>query len=264
MLKQAKLKRTLWLICAALSFVAAVVGLAFSDMYKPWVSPTVFPGMLSQDFTTLLVAVALFVLAGRLKSSSPKIPIWSLGMLAYLFYAYGIYSIERVYTGFYFLYLAIFGLSFYSIIYTIVGLKPDVLNSIRQKRLPRDMAIVFMLLNPLLFYPLWTVQLLSIIRTGHQLENTYSIYILDMAIVLPAMVIIAAMAAKNKGLGLFLAPAKLINGFILLFSVALGALFRPLFQLELILGEFFLYIVLSLIFLLITVFYLRSIRITKI
>ncbi len=263
MVTRIKLTRTLWLLCAVVAFFASVAGLVYPDMYKPWVSQTVLPGMVSQDLTTLIVAVALFILAMRLKASSNKIPIWVLGMLAYLFYTYGIYSIERVYTVFYFLYLAIFGLSFYSIVYTIANLSKEGLRSIQQKRLPRDMAIIFMLLNPLLFYPLWTVQILSIITSGQQLQNTYSIYILDMAIVLPAMIIIAAMAAKNKGLGLFLAPAKLINGFILLFSVALGALFRPFFQLEFILSEIFLYLILSLVFLLITVLYLRSMRFNK-
>jgi hypothetical protein len=82
----------------------------------------------------------------------------------------------------------------------------------------------------LLFCPLWIGRLLPLMHSGQKPDALYSIFILDLCFVMPAFVIVAVLTAQNKGLGLLLTPVLFVKGFTLLFSVALGSLFKPLYH----------------------------------
>jgi hypothetical protein len=111
------------------------------------------------------------------------------------------------------------------------------------------------------FNPLWISQLLPLIQEGRRIESMYSVFILDMCFILPAFVIITIMTVKAKGLGLLLTPTLFINGFALLFSVALGGILKPLYNQAANAGEIWLYLGLSITFLLLTLLYFRNLNI---
>jgi hypothetical protein len=67
-------------------------------------------------------------------------------------------------------------------------------------------------------------------RTGDKIEYTYSIYIIDMVFVLPALIMSAILLIKKNALGLIFAPILFVKAFTLLFSVGLGGLLRPLYN----------------------------------
>ena len=106
-----------------------------------------------------------------------------------------------------------------------------------------------LILIALLFYALWTGKLLPLMQTGEKIEFAYSITILDMAFVLPSLILTAVLIIKKNPLGLVLAPILFIKAFTLLFSVGLGGLIKPLYQQPADMGENAFYIILSLIFL---------------
>ena len=91
------------------------------------------PGVFGQDLMTIVASVIILLLIARLKDGDSKKQIVILGILGYLFYAYGIYVIERGYNVLYYLYLAIFGLSFWLMAY---GVAKSVQRSCKKRRYP--------------------------------------------------------------------------------------------------------------------------------
>ena len=249
MLQKFSWNRTLWLITAALSLIAALIGVLDPHIYSKVISRTLMPGTFSQDLMTIIASIILLVLAVCAKKDAKKTQIVILGLLGYLFYAYGIFVIERVYTIFYLVYMAIFGLSFWSIAYGAANIRREVLQTVTLSRPMRYISAVGSLLQPLLFYPLWIISLLPLIETGRKIEFLYSVYILDLCFIMPAFAILAIMTIKKRGLGLVLTPAMFVLGFTLIFSLAIGELVKPLYNLAPDIAGLTMSLLLSLLFL---------------
>lgn len=222
--------RALWILTGALALPAAVTGLLFPDIYRGVVAADLVPGAVSQDLMSAVAGVALLVLAVTVRRGQPKVQLVALGVLGYLFYAYGIYSIERTYNGFYLVYLAVFALSFWGMVYTAVELRAE---GPMRARLPKGIRVLSAsgaLLQPLIFYPLWIAMLLPLMRTGEQIDSLYSVFILDLCFIMPAFLILAVLSFRSRWPGLVLMPSLYLLGFTLIFSLALGELFKPLFN----------------------------------
>ena len=252
--------KILWLLTALLSLAAALVGVFNPDIYSKMVSSDIMPGVFGQDLMTIVASAIILFLAFRSKKEDSKKQIVILGILGYLFYAYGIYVIERVYNMLYYLYLAIFGLSFWSMVYGVVTIRPDVLQKAEVSGPIRNVSAGFSLFVALVFNVLWIIQILPLIQAGEKIEFLYSIYILDLCFIMPAFVIIGIMAFKQLGLGLLLIPAMFILGFTLIFSLAVSELVKPLYDLTIAIGELAPSLVLSLLFLALAVLQLRKLR----
>lgn len=252
--------KILWLLTALLSLAAALVGVLSPGIYSKVVSTDIMPGVFGQDLMTIVVSVIFLLLAIRVKKEDSKKQIVILGILGYLFYAYGIYVIERVYNVLYYLYLAIFGLSFWSMVYGIVKIRWEVLQKVQVSGLIRNVSAGFSLFVALVFNVLWIVQLLPLIQAGEKIEFLYSIYILDLCFIMPAFVIIGIMAVKKIGLGLLLIPAMFILGFTLIFSLAVSELVKPLYDLTIDIGGLVPSLVLSILFLVLAALHLQKLE----
>ena len=218
------------------------------------------PGVFGQDLMTIVASFIILLLIGRLKEKDSKKQIVILGILGYLFYGYGIYVIERIYNAFYYLYLAIFGLSFWSIVYSVVKIRPETLQKVQVPRLMRNVSAGFSLLVAVVFNILWIIQLLPLVQAGEKIEFLYSVYILDLCFIMPAFVIIGIMAVKKAGLGLLLIPAMFILGFTLIFSLAVSELVKPLYDLTITIGGLGPSLVLSILFLVLAALHLRKLK----
>jgi hypothetical protein len=256
--------KILWFLTALLSLAAALIGVVNPDIYSKVVSAEFLPGVMSQDLTTIIASVIILFCVVRTKERDFIKQIIVLGIISYLFYAYGIYVIEQFYNALYFLYMAIFGLSFYSIIYGVVNIRQDILKKVQLPKLMRNVSMGFLLFVPSLFIPLWLSKLVPLIQNGQKIEFTYSIYILDLCFIMPLFIIIAIMAAKKKGLGLLLTPALFIKGFTVLFPVGLAEILKTLYNQTANTGGIWLYWVLSILFLMLVILYLRNLKISGI
>jgi hypothetical protein len=221
--------RALWAGTGVLTLAAALWGVADPGIYSGVVTPDLIPGAYSQDLISVAASAALIYLSLRTGRGKTKSQIFALGLLGYLFYAYGIYVIERTYNGFYLVYMAIFALSFWTLITALTGLRanPPV------PSLPRVLRIVSAsgaLLQPLIFYPLWIAMLLPLMSARNQIDSLYSVFILDLCFIMPAFLLLAVLTFKSRPLGLLLLPALYVLGFTLIFSLALGELVKPLFD----------------------------------
>ena len=261
MIRNLGANRILWLLNALLSLIAAFAGVLRPGIYSRVVSTEILPGVISQDWLTVLAGFILLFFTLRGNQADPKKQITILGPLGYLFYAYGIYAIEQVYNVLYFLYLAIFGLSFYSLIYAVASIPTEILQAVEVPGPIRKISVGFSLFIAVLFSLLWIAMLVPLIQSGQRIEYKYSIYILDLSFIMPAFAILALMAARNRGLGLILTPALYILGATLLFPVGLGEIIKPFFNLPVNLSEVPLYFGISILFFILAAIYLRNLKI---
>ncbi|MEC5189784.1 MULTISPECIES: hypothetical protein [unclassified Arthrobacter] len=222
--------RALWIATGVLTLPAALSGLLLPEIYRGVVAVDLLPGAVSQDLMSAVAGVALLCLAVTVRRGQPKTHVVALGIMGYLFYAYGIYSMERTYNGFYLVYLAIFALSFWAMLYTALDLRAE---GPKRAQLPKGVRILSAtgaLLQPAIFYPLWISMLLPLMRTGDQIDSLYSVFILDLCFIMPAFLILAVLTFRGRWPGLVLMPALYLLGFTLIFSLVLGELFKPFFN----------------------------------
>ncbi len=261
MIKSLKMNKTLWLLVACLSLIAAFIGVFDQNIYSKVVSRDLLPAIVTQDAITIIAGLVLLFLSLKTNEADKKSQIIAMSLLLYLFYAYGMYVIEQFYNSLYILYMAICALSFWSIVLGLVNINQGVLRHIKASKLIRNLSIGCLIFIPLLFYSLWIIQLLPLMRTGEKIEYLFSIYILDMVFLFPAFILSAVLIIKKNALGLILAPILFVKTFTLLFSVGLGGLVVLLYdQTTVDPLEIAFYFILSIIFLGLAVLNLWKIR----
>jgi hypothetical protein len=253
--------KILWLLTALLSLVAALVGVLSPGIYSKVVSADLMPGVFGQDLITIVASLAILFLAIRTRKEHTIKQILIMGIIGYLFYAYGIYAIERVYNMLYYLYLAIFGLSFWSLAFGVGKIDGEILRKVRVSGLIRNLSAGFSLFVALVFISLWIIQLLPLVQTGEKIEFLYSVYVLDLCFIMPAFVIVGITAIRKTGLGLLLIPSIFVLGFTLIFSLAVSELVKPLYGLSIDISGLGSSLILSIVFLVLAAFYLRSLKI---
>lgn len=221
--------RVSWSLIASLVLVASISGVMNPGIYDGVVARFLIPGAYAQDIISTVAALALLTLAISAPVMGPKLQFVALGLLGYLFYAYGIYVIERTYNGFYLIYISIFTLSFWCLVFACSTIRDDVL---RDAQLPKSVRLVSAfgaLMQPLVFYPLWIGMLLPLMARGEQIDSLYSVFILDLCFIMPAFLLLAFLIFRRRGIGLVLAPPLYVLGFTLIFSLALAELVKPRF-----------------------------------
>lgn len=221
--------RAMWGVTGVATLVASVAGVVDVGIYDGVVARFLIPGAYAQDLISTVAAVGLLLLALMAGGRSPKLELIALGLLGYLFYAYGIYVIERTYNEFYLLYMAIFTLSFWSLVHGCLCIRRDVYSNAQLSSRVRLASALGSLLQPLVFYPLWIGMLLPLMASGDQVDSLYSIFILDLCFIMPAFLILAFQMFRSRGIGLVLAPPLYVLGFTLIFSLALAEIVKPRF-----------------------------------
>ena len=227
MVRDLRLSRTLWAITAALAFAAALGGVLFRGIYAGLFPEDFLPGALAQDVLTMLVCLLLFVLAAVTRPEHVKRQVVVIGLLGSLFYLYGIFTIERVYNSFYLLYAAVFAFSFWSIVLSLAGFKPEAFAHLRLSRGMLRTTAFASIFIAVVFTVLWVASLIPLMREHNRIENLYSIYILDLCFVMPAFLITAVMSLRRMPLGVLMGPAIMILGFFVIFPLGLNEVAKP-------------------------------------
>lgn len=249
MVKNLKANKTLWLLIAGLSLIAASIGVLNQNIYIKVLESDLLPGTVAQDVITIMASLLLLFLSARINETDVKKQIVVMSLLAYLFYGYGIYVIERVYNPLYILYMMIVGLSFWSIVFGLVRINQEVVKQVKAPKMIRYLSAGCLFFTAILFYFLWIAQLLPLMRTGEKIEFFYSIFILDMVFVLPAIILSGVFLLRKNSLGLIFSPILFFKAFTLLFSVGLGGLLKPLYGQTANQGETAFYVILSIVYL---------------
>jgi hypothetical protein len=218
-----KANQWLWAAAGTLALAFSAMGVLDPTIYDGLIPASLLPGILGQDITTIAVSVGLLVLA-VVEGVRPRVQLVALGLVGYLFYAYGILVIERAYNELYVGYLVVFALATWTLVSAAVAIgraQPDVRTP---ERWTRRSIVAGSAMQPLLFIPLWVAALLPLMAERKQIDSLYSIYILDLAVVMPAFLIAAVLTMRRRPAGLLLAAGLFVLGAALMLSLALSSL----------------------------------------
>lgn len=255
-LAHTNLNRVVWLITAFGALIAAASGLANPAIYDPVVSQQIVPGVFTQDLVVALAALLMLVLAVIYRRGA-VVPIIQFGILGFFFYAYGLYAIEQVYTSLYPLYLALLALSFYGLALGLASLQSPAWSRLSAPNWMRFLAAGYAIFIALMFNVIWLGQLQPLIQNAERIEYTFSVYIIDLSFIMPAMAIAGVLALRRHVLGIVSLPALFILGAGILSPLAIAELIKPArYGLPTLTGDLWLFGILSLVFVALTVAYI--------
>jgi hypothetical protein len=101
-----------------------------------------------------------------------------------------------------------------------------------------------------MFNVIWFSQLVPLLQESDRIEYMYSIYVIDLSLVMPAFVIAAIMAIRCHHIGLMGIPALFVVGAGILGPLALAEAIKPIrYSIPSNTGDFLLYLILSVLFL---------------
>ena len=203
---------------------ASLAGLVLPELYRDNAAMTAQAR--GTDLATLLVAVpSLLIGLWRARSGSMAAQLVVLGMLAYLIYAYAIFAFQVVINAATPAHIAILGLATWSLL-----LRLPVLGELGERgfgaRLPRRVTAGFLGVIVLAFGGLWLSEIVGSIASGALPASvsdldlpTSAVYTLDLAFLLPAMVVAAVLLVRGAAVAAPLAVASLVFSVAMVLSI---------------------------------------------
>ena len=261
MTRNLTLNKSLYLLTGVLAILAALIGVLNPEMYEPVVIARIIRGVFSQDLVVIVGSVLMLVLALGMRRDSHCKAVVILGILGFLFYGYGIYAMEQVYTALYPLYLAILALSFYTLALSLASLDHTAIEDLSLPPVVRYGSAAYGIFIAVIFNIIWIGQLIPLLRTHDRIENTFSVFVIDLVFIMPSFVITAYLTTRNRALGIVGLRALFIVAVGILSPLALAELLKPIrYGLPMIPGDFWLWFILSVVFLIFTIVYLAALR----
>lgn len=264
--KEEKVLLVLSIPLLILLIIASFSGIFISATYTDNTASFAAQGI-GQDMVNLFIVAPLFCLSAifSYKSNKKAKLIWA-GLLSYILYSYVIYCFAQPFNFLFLVYCAILSLSFYSFFYFLHVNTKDSGKSWYNSDVPVKTVSIFFFIICLMFYFLWLSEIIpsiinnetpaSVIENG---LNSNPVHVLDIAILLPALTITSVFLLKEKGTGYLLAPILLIFLVMMAFAIIGMVIAMILLEIETDLGLAIIFLVISILGLLITAKYLRSV-----
>ena len=259
-IKNLKRNKILWLLIALMALVASLIGAAHPGVYQKLTVLENLPAILSQDLITVLASITMLYLITRIDEDDFVKQLVLFGIVGYLFYVYGIYVFGKFYNILYLLCMAIFSLSFFSLVYGITNIRNEANEKIKISQPVQKVSAAFLFLIPIIFYPMWIIQMWPFMQEMRVPIVNSNVYILDICFVLPVFAMMAVMLLKKENFAILLTPVLLIKGFTLCLSVALTEYLRPFYNQTCIKLNAFLFSFLALVSLVLALLYFKKVR----
>jgi hypothetical protein len=231
-MKSATIKRTsdwLWFTVpiGLLLLVSAGGGIFLGNLYRD--SPSFAAQAVGQDYITFFVVLPIMIvsaiLAGR---GSPQAQIIWFGGLIYIIYTYVVAAFDVKFNPLFLVYVALLGCSIYALILGLLSVDLDRIKSYFTQKTPINVVSIYLIVLAVLFYFLWLSEIVPAIFAGKVpqsiLDNgtpTNAVHVLDMAWILPAIIITAVSLRRKQAWGYTLAGA-LLSYMVLLILAILG------------------------------------------
>jgi hypothetical protein len=175
-----------------------------------------------QDIANLVAYPVLLLMAWAAGRGSVRAYLAWLGVLVFSVYSYAIYSFDVRFNGLFLVYVAVLGLSIYALIGGLAVVDPDrVKAAFGSKAAVRSTWIVLVIVAAL-FYIQWLSEDVPAILGGKTPQSlldaglpTSPVHVLDMAVLLPAVLVTGVLLSKRRAWAFFLAPV-LLTALILL------------------------------------------------
>ena len=208
-----------WAI-SALVTLASVLGLTDPGTYDEETANWAAQAR-GQDIGNLVAVVTLLVSGHRWARGSHRAAMVWLGTLLYLVYAYTVYSLAVHFNQLFLVYVAAMGLSVYAVLLSVDRLRAD------SRRLPPPPARMVAGCTSIaiggLFGVLWLSELIPATVSGEVPQSVVEaglwvnpIHVIDLAILLPALIIAGWQTLQGRATGRFFV------GPLLVFSVLMG------------------------------------------
>ncbi len=212
--------------------IAAASGIFISGLYRD--TPSLVAQAMGQDVITLMIALPALAIAAFLASrGSQRARLIWLGVLVYVAYTYASYAFGIRFNPLFLIYIALLGCATYALIGGLVTTDWAGIKAGFAERTPVRAVSIFLLVIAGLFYLMWLSEAIPASLTGIPPQSvkedgtpTNVIHVLDMAWLLPALVITAVSLWRKKPIGYALAAALLAN----LVFLALAILAMIVFQ----------------------------------
>lgn len=206
-LKLSKRELIVTICISILAVVASLLGLFSSGPYSMETTNWLMQAR-GQDIGNILAVFVLLVGAFLAKKGSAKAYFVWLGSLFYLLYAYIIYAMAVHFNSLFLVYVAIVGITFFTILCAIVR---DIASFKPQKANINKFVSITLIVIGGLFALLWLKEIFPALVAGTAPQSTVDaglmvnpVHVLDLSVVLPAFIATGYWALKGKKVGLYL------------------------------------------------------------
>jgi hypothetical protein len=184
-----------------------------------------------QDVANLVLAYpALLVAAWLAKRGSLRAYLVWLGVLVYSAYSYLLYAGFLHFSGWFPFHVAVLGLSVFALVGGVAALEPDTVRGALSDRAPLRPTGTLLVVMGLLFAALWLAEIVPAILAGEPPPSavtaglvTNPVHLLDLALLLPAMVLTGVWLRRDLPIGAVLVVP------ILTFGVVMGSAVLAMF-----------------------------------
>ncbi len=228
---------------AVLLAVAAGSGLLVDGLYRD--APYFAVQAIGQDFVTLTVALPALAISALLvgRGSGRARLVW-LGILAYVLYTYVVAAFAVRFNPLFLVYVALVGLSLYALIWGVATTDFAGIKACFTRRTPVRAASILLALLAILFYFTWLGETVPALLAGEIPQSvtdngtpTNAVHVLDMAWILPAMLLTAFWLWRGRAPGYALAGALLTFGTAIVLAVMAMVVSMSLHGLDVALGQ---------------------------
>lgn len=199
-----------------------------------YLADTVFVAASSRgtDVVTLALGVPLLVFALVLyRRSSTRGALVLAGALGYFLYVYASRALGNAYNGLFLVYIALFSASLFAFLLAIRSIDLTALASRLVVERPRRGLAGFLLTSALVTTLAWLVPLLGVVarRDSPKYLDTYTTTVtdvLDLGVLVPAMVVAAALILRRAAFGYVLAIVLLVLLLFVAATISVGTVFQ--------------------------------------
>lgn len=193
------------IVAALLAAAGSVLGLAIGGIYAP-LTPVFLPQALAQDLANLLLVAPLWLILATLalRGSLRAYLLW-LGVLSFTVYNYVIYTFSIPFGPLFLPWVAVLGLSLYSLIGGIAVLDHEAVAAAFTSRRAVVVSGWSLILMAILFGLLWLSEDVPALRAGLRPQSlvdmalpTNPVHILDLAFFLPAVLMVGVLLLRRR------------------------------------------------------------------
>jgi hypothetical protein len=207
---------------AVLLAITSFTGLFFPRIYENFIEPLHLAESQGQDFTTLFVGLPLLLVAMQwTRRGSAHGPIFWAGALGYFLYIYIIYAYGGVYNLFFFAYVAICGLSLFSLIGILLAIDVNGVVHHVHPRMPIRLIASYFIGTAVLLTLMWGGMAIASIAAGETADANV-IIVTDLIIIIPAFVLSAIWLWQGRAWGYVLSGVLFIQAVTLGVSITAG------------------------------------------
>lgn len=226
----ARARSSLWLRLtmpiAGLAIMGSILGLLFEDAIYGRETANWAAQAVGQDIANLLAFPTMLVAAWLAARGSLRAHLVWIGLLIYSAYTYAIYSFALHFGPLFLVWVAILGLSVYALIGALArldfpGIRAPFTSEARARfagRLLLGIGCVFALL--------WLAEIVPALVANSPSDAlkdvgllTNPVHVLDLALLLPALILAGSLVLRGRPMGYVLAPSLLVATFFLALGI---------------------------------------------